>query len=45
MNIDTGKAVIGPYNNKDNTILVDIYGDCELLMNDIKKHVMALFNA
>ena len=35
MNIDTGKANISPYNEKDNIILVDIYADNELLRNDI----------
>lgn len=35
MNIDTGKAVVGLYNKKDNIILVDIYADGELLMNDV----------
>ena len=35
MNIDTGKAVISLYNKKDNIILVNIYADGELLMNDV----------
>ena len=35
MNIDTGKATIGPYDKTGNIILVDIYVDGELLMNDI----------
>ena len=35
MNIDTGKATIGPYNEKDNIILVDIYVDGEILMDDV----------
>jgi len=35
MKIDTGKAIISIYNKKDNIILVDIYVDGELLMNDV----------
>lgn len=35
MNIDTGKAVIDLYNEKDNIILVDIYVDGELQMSDV----------
>ena len=35
MSRDTGKALIGPYNKKDNIILVNIYADGELSMNDV----------
>ncbi len=32
---DTGKATITLYNEKDNIILVDIYADGEISMNDV----------
>lgn len=32
MSINTGKAIITPYNEKDNIVLVDIYADGEILM-------------
>ena len=35
MNIDTGKAIVSLYNERDNIILVDIYADGELSMNDV----------
>ena len=35
MSIDTGKAIISPYNEKDNIVLVDIYADGEILMSDV----------
>jgi len=35
MNIDTGKAVISRYNEKDNIILVNIYADGQLLSKDL----------
>ncbi len=33
--IDTGKAIIVPYNKKDNIILIDIYADGELQVSDV----------
>ncbi|MCU7833895.1 MAG: hypothetical protein KZQ83_01485 [gamma proteobacterium symbiont of Taylorina sp.] len=33
--IDTGKAIITPFNEKDNIILIDIYVDGELQVNDV----------
>ncbi|MDX2502937.1 MAG: hypothetical protein QNL62_00470 [Gammaproteobacteria bacterium] len=35
MTIDTGKAIIDELNKQDNIILVDIYADGELLMQDL----------
>ncbi|MCW8932910.1 MAG: hypothetical protein OQL19_22050 [Gammaproteobacteria bacterium] len=35
MKIDTGKAIVSLYNKKDNIILVDIYADGEINMNDV----------
>ena len=35
MTIDTGKAIVSLYNEKDNIILVDIYADGELNMSDV----------
>ena len=35
MEIDTGKAIISPYNAEENIVLVDIYVDGELYANDI----------
>lgn len=35
MNIDTGKATVRPYNDKDDIVLVDIYADGELSVEDI----------
>ena len=35
MNIDTGKAKVSQYNEKDNIILVDIYADGELNKSDV----------
>jgi len=35
MSIDTGKAIIDLFNEKNSVILVDIYADGELLMRDI----------
>ncbi|MDX2507852.1 MAG: hypothetical protein QNL62_25705 [Gammaproteobacteria bacterium] len=35
MNIDTGKAMVGQYNDRENIVLVDIYADGELVMNDV----------
>jgi hypothetical protein len=35
MNIDTGKAIIGPYNEKDNIVLIDIYMEGEIQVDDM----------
>ena len=35
MKIDTGKAIVQRYNDVDNIILVDIYADGELSLNDV----------
>ena len=35
MEIDTGKAIISPYNIEENIVLVDIYVDGELQANDV----------
>lgn len=35
MIVDTGKAIVRLYNEKDNIILVDIYADGKLLVNDV----------
>lgn len=44
MNIDTGKAVISRYNEKDNIILVNLYTDGELDKQDLDNIHWAIEN-
>ena len=43
-NIDTGKALVRKYNEKDNIILVNIYADGELVEKDIDNIHQAIEN-